>query len=102
MQVAASANLAQRQPLIGDVRGKGLMIGIELIRDSATKAPAVAECDAVMDEKRYASSLSTMYFAIAGTRDSLSTRCALNSGVICSQSLNRKNLGISDIDMVVA
>ena len=40
--------LKQRYPAIGDVRGKGLMIGMELITDPATKAPARALCDAVL------------------------------------------------------
>lgn len=31
--------LAEREPLIGDVRGKGLMIGIEFVQDRATHKP---------------------------------------------------------------
>jgi 4-aminobutyrate aminotransferase len=34
---------AAREPLIGEVRGKGLMIGIELVSDRKTKAYATAE-----------------------------------------------------------
>ena len=49
---AGFQKLKAKHPIIGDVRGQGLLLGIELVKDRATKTPAKAECAAVLEAAR--------------------------------------------------
>jgi alanine-glyoxylate transaminase/(R)-3-amino-2-methylpropionate-pyruvate transaminase len=44
--------LKQKHDVIGDVRGKGLMLGIELVKDRRTKEPAKEECAQVVESAK--------------------------------------------------
>jgi alanine-glyoxylate transaminase/(R)-3-amino-2-methylpropionate-pyruvate transaminase len=44
--------LQERHPLVGDVRGMGLMVGVELVTDRTTRAPASAQTLEVLEAAR--------------------------------------------------
>jgi alanine-glyoxylate transaminase / (R)-3-amino-2-methylpropionate-pyruvate transaminase len=47
--LAGLEKLKAKHKVIGDVRGRGLMVGIEMVKDCVTKAPASAECAQVLE-----------------------------------------------------
>ena len=49
---AGLARLKERHPVIGDVRGRGLFLGIELVRDPETRAPAAAQASYVVERMK--------------------------------------------------
>jgi alanine-glyoxylate transaminase/(R)-3-amino-2-methylpropionate-pyruvate transaminase len=47
--LAGLNKLKEKHNLIGDVRGKGLMLGIELVKDRQSKEPAKEECAQILE-----------------------------------------------------
>lgn len=45
-------NLQKRHPLIGDVRGLGLFIGVELVKDRTTREPATREAGEIIEQMK--------------------------------------------------
>jgi acylphosphatase len=50
--LAGLKRLKEKYPVIGDVRGRGLMLGIEFVKDRATKEPGKEVCAQVVENAR--------------------------------------------------
>lgn len=83
-------DLKDRYPLIGDVRGRGLLLGIELVTDRVTKAPAADAAEAVLYAamSRGLSFKSTMGNVLTWTPPLITTRAQMGAALdILEQSL---------------
>jgi adenosylmethionine-8-amino-7-oxononanoate aminotransferase len=56
-------------PHVGDLRGRGLFFGIELVRDRATKAPFDPDAQLHARVKREAMARGLMIYPMGGTLD---------------------------------
>jgi 4-aminobutyrate aminotransferase-like enzyme len=50
--LAGLRELKNRYPIVGEVRGRGLMVGVELVKDPQSKAHAPAETNRMLEEMR--------------------------------------------------
>jgi 4-aminobutyrate aminotransferase-like enzyme/Ser/Thr protein kinase RdoA (MazF antagonist) len=56
--LAGLRELIERHPIIGDARGSGLFLGVELVRDRATLEPAAEAADYLVNRLRYSGILA--------------------------------------------
>ncbi|MEO7932976.1 MAG: aminotransferase class III-fold pyridoxal phosphate-dependent enzyme [Chthoniobacterales bacterium] len=50
--LAGFQKLAEKHNIIGDIRGKGLMLGVDLVKDRVSKTPAKEECLQVFEKAK--------------------------------------------------
>ena len=75
--------LQQRHALVGDVRGRGLLLGIELVSDRAAKTPAADAADRVLYRalSRGLSFKTTMGHVLTLTPPLITTRAQIDTAV---------------------
>lgn len=91
--LAGLRQLQARQALIGDVRGSGLFLGVELVRDRATLEPAAAEADFVVARLRELG-------VLAGTDGPLHNVLKLR-GPLCLQAADADHL-LQTLDLALS
>ncbi|MCW5636093.1 MAG: aspartate aminotransferase family protein [Rubrivivax sp.] len=81
--LARMQEMKHRNPLVGDVRGRGLLLGIDLVADRATKAPAADVADRVLYRalSRGLSFKTTMGHVLTLTPPLVTTRAQMDAAL---------------------
>ena len=58
--------LAERHPMIGDVRGSGLMTGVDIVSDRASREPSASEARRIANRMRELGVLGCRYCRVQG------------------------------------
>ncbi|MFX1520293.1 MAG: aspartate aminotransferase family protein [Promethearchaeota archaeon] len=90
------SEIQQERTLIGDVRGKGLIIGVELVRDQKTKEPASLECAKVM-YRAWELGLILIYVGVHSNTIEITPPLIINKEH-CDKAIDIINQSIKDVE----
>src|SRR5947199_31169 len=83
------AQALRQLPMVGDVRGVGLMCGIELVADKATKAPALQVGGKILGEARRRGLITRIRTGQAGAHPIVDTICLAPPLVVSEAQIDR-------------
>jgi len=88
--------LARKHPLIGDVRGMGLMVGVELVRDKETREPASREA-ARLAYRCFELGLIVIYCGIHGNVIEMTPPLTITTADV-EEALDKFDRALADIE----